>query len=142
MTCADVVQMNEREARLLAGRDLRDEEEVRAFGAEVLGCGPEALSITRGKVGSWLVDSDGAEAFPALDLDEVLDTTGCGDVFLAGFALEYVRSGDVRAASWFANRAAGMNCRLRGIEEVEGLGAVKGMQSAKCKMQDGSFVCG
>jgi adenosine kinase len=135
MACADVVQMNTREAEVLAGRVLRDEAEVCAFGAKVLECGPDALSITRGEMGSWLVDSDGLEAFPALDLDEVLDTTGCGDVFLAGFALEYVRSGDVRAASRFAHGVAGMNCRLRGIEEVGRLGTVKGMRN-------GSLVCG
>jgi sugar/nucleoside kinase (ribokinase family) len=134
MTCADVVQMNEREAEVLAGRMLRNEVEVGAFGAEVLECGPDALSITRGDAGSWLVNSDGLEAFPALALDEVMDVTGCGDVFLAGFTLEYIRSGDVRAASRFANRAAGMNGRLRGMEEVGGLGAVKSMQNAKCKM--------
>ncbi|MCK5732948.1 MAG: hypothetical protein KAI38_02095, partial [Candidatus Latescibacteria bacterium] len=134
MACADGVQMNTREAGVLAGRTLRDDEEVRAFGAKVLECGPDALSITRGEMGSWLVDSDGLEAFPALDLNEVMDATGCGDVFLAGFTLEYVRSGDVRAASRFANRAAGMNGRLRGIVEVGRLGAVRRMQKEKCKM--------
>jgi fructose-1-phosphate kinase PfkB-like protein len=120
---------------VLAGRVLRDEAEVRAFGADVLECGPDAVSITRGDAGSWLVYSDGLEAFPALNLDEVMDATGCGDVFLAGFTLEFVRSGDVRAASRFAHRVAGMNCCLRGIEEVGGLGAVKGMRN-------GSLVCG
>ena len=142
VACADVVQMNEREAGLLAGRDLRDDDEVHTFGAEVLGCGPEALSITRGKAGSWLVCSGRVEAFPALDVDKVLDTTGCGDVFLAGFTLEYARSGDVGTASRFAHCAAGMNCCLRGIEEVGRLGAlVEGFRDKNSEKGLGADFC-
>jgi len=43
-------------------------------------------------------------------------------VFLAGFAVEYLRSGDARRASEFANLAAGLNATLRGVEEVTKLG--------------------
>ena len=122
---ADVVQMNELEAGLLAGKPVTDEESLRKFGGEVLELGPQALCMTLGARGSLLAErtSEGLsiERFPALPVRPV-DTTGCGDVFLAGFIVEYMRTGDARRASQFANVAAGWNATLRGIEEVWRLG--------------------
>lgn len=123
--CADVVQMNEQEASLLAGRDVKGEDALLDFGREVLTIGPKALSVTLGERGSRLVFHGASgptlESFPPLPI-QALDTTGCGDVFLAGFAAEYLRSHDLRRASQLANRVAGWNCTLRGVEETARLG--------------------
>lgn len=125
--CADVVQMNRQEAFLLAGRDLREEDVWLEFGKHVLSLGPKALSVTLGERGSRLVfygDSGTTlESFPPLPI-QALDATGCGDVFLAGFAWEYLRSHDLRRASQLANRAAGWNSTLRGVEATARLGAL------------------
>jgi sugar/nucleoside kinase (ribokinase family) len=40
--------------------------------------------VTRGGDGALLVTADGAESVPAFAVD-VVDTTGCGDAFSAGF---------------------------------------------------------
>jgi sugar/nucleoside kinase (ribokinase family) len=40
--------------------------------------------MTRGAEGSAIVNADGVEAVPAFEVD-VVDTTGCGDAFVAGF---------------------------------------------------------
>ncbi|RKY67181.1 MAG: hypothetical protein DRQ08_00775 [Candidatus Latescibacterota bacterium] len=121
----DVIQMNELEAELLFGKPVTDEEGVAKFGEEVLSLGPRILCVTLGEEGSLLAErtSEGLRTgrFEAASV-EAADTTGCGDVFLAGFAVEYLRSGDARRASEFANLAAGLNATLRGVEEVTKLG--------------------
>src|SRR6266571_1631687 len=46
--------------------------------------GVGCIAATRGADGVVLVDADGVEAVPAFAI-EVVDTTGCGDSFSAGF---------------------------------------------------------
>ncbi len=123
IACARVVQMNEREAALMWGTDVTGGAEMRRFGERVLGLGPSVLVVTRGAAGSDALfrDADGGiAAFHAAaePPGPPVDETGCGDVFLMAFTVEYLRSRDVRRASVFANRAAGANCCLRGIEEI------------------------
>lgn len=123
VACADVVQMNEQEAGLLWGAEVACDGERRRFGERVLGLGPSTLIVTRGPMGSDALfrgADGGIESFraPADPPGPPVDETGCGDVFLMGFTVEFLRSRDVRRASTFANRAAGANCCLRGVGEI------------------------
>jgi sugar/nucleoside kinase (ribokinase family) len=72
---------------------LPNDEQVLGFtGASDLeeGCGAlvergvGCVAVTRGADGVLLVDAGGSEAVPAFEVD-VVDTTGCGDAFSAGF---------------------------------------------------------
>ena len=72
---------------------LPNDEQVLGFtGASDLAGGCRALvergigcvAATRGAEGVLIVDADGIEEVPAFDI-EVVDTTGCGDAFSAGF---------------------------------------------------------
>jgi sugar/nucleoside kinase (ribokinase family) len=72
---------------------LPNEEQVLGFTGEAdLVAGARALmergagcvAATRGAEGAVVVSSDGVEEVPAFDVD-VVDTTGCGDAFSAGF---------------------------------------------------------
>ena len=56
------------------------EEGCRALLERGVGC----VAATRGAEGALVVDADGAVAVPAFEVD-VVDTTGCGDAFSAGF---------------------------------------------------------
>jgi sugar/nucleoside kinase (ribokinase family) len=56
------------------------EAACRAFVERGVGC----VAATCGADGVLLVDAEGAERVPAFDVD-VVDTTGCGDAFSAGF---------------------------------------------------------
>jgi sugar/nucleoside kinase (ribokinase family) len=51
---------------------------------ELLGRGVGCVAATRGADGAVVVDGDGVEEVPAFGVD-VVDTTGCGDAFSAGF---------------------------------------------------------
>jgi sugar/nucleoside kinase (ribokinase family) len=72
---------------------LPNDEQVLAFTGEthlVDGCralverGVQCVVATRGAEGALIVDADAEEAVPAFEVD-VVDTTGCGDAFSAGF---------------------------------------------------------
>ncbi len=156
----DVVQMNEVEARLLAGagaeaaasggpgesgepvrpsaaggpggpdgRDglgglggpLEAEDDFIAFGRSITALGPAVCITTRGGLGPITVyreDGDNEAAacvVPSAPVREVVDTTGCGDAFAAGFVIEYLTSKDPDRATRLANRVASVNCTVAGL---------------------------
>jgi sugar/nucleoside kinase (ribokinase family) len=74
---------------------------------------------TLGADGS-LVSSDRGEAFlPAFDVP-VLDTTGCGDAFAAGFIVGVLSGRDEQSAAWLGTAAA--------AQVVQGLGSDAGIR--------------
>ncbi len=128
----DVVQMNEVEARLLAGSDhevaaggtggpLEAKDDFIAFGTSVISLGPSVCVITRGALGPVTVyRKDGepkAFAIPSEPVRDVIDTTGCGDAFAAGFVTEFAASKDPVGATRLANRVASVNCTVAGLPE-------------------------
>jgi sugar/nucleoside kinase (ribokinase family) len=58
--------------------------DAESAGRALIERGVGACAITCGAEGSIVVTADGAERVPALDI-EVVDTTGCGDAYSAGF---------------------------------------------------------
>jgi sugar/nucleoside kinase (ribokinase family) len=70
---------NDDQAMKLTGID-----DVEAAGRALVERGIGGCAITCGARGSVVVTSDGAESVPAFQT-EVVDTTGCGDAFSAGF---------------------------------------------------------
>jgi sugar/nucleoside kinase (ribokinase family) len=86
---------------------LPNDEQVLGFtGADDLeaGCrtlverGVGCVAATCGADGVLIVDADGAERVPAFDV-EVIDTTGCGDAFSAGFLRGLALGSDRRDAA-------------------------------------------
>jgi sugar/nucleoside kinase (ribokinase family) len=95
---------------------LPNDEQVLGFtGAGDLEAGCRALvergvgcvAATCGGDGVLLVDADTAERVPAYPVD-VVDTTGCGDAFSAGFLRGLGLGYDRRAAAELGNRVAGI----------------------------------
>ena len=89
------------------------EEGCRALMERGVGC----VAATRGAEGALVVDADGAVAVPAFQV-EVVDTTGCGDAFSAGF-LRGLALGSDRAA------AARLGCATAALV-AQGLGTDHG----------------
>ena len=88
----DVLVINDAEARELAGTSnlVKAAREVRAMG-------PETLVIKKGEHGALLFTGSAADpaifCSPAYPLEEVVDPTGAGDVFMGGFAGHIARAG-------------------------------------------------
>ena len=105
MECADWVQMNETEARLLGGGD-----PPHAFARRALALGPRGILITLGAQGSVAVwrDRDRIEdrAVPAPFEPHPAFPTGCGDVYGATFAYALLCGAPVEKAVALATAVA------------------------------------
>ena len=63
--------------------------------------------ITRSEKGCLVISPDGAEAVPAFPVKRVVDTTGAGDLFAAGFLSGLARGADDRTCGRLGALAAG-----------------------------------
>jgi sugar/nucleoside kinase (ribokinase family) len=88
--------------------------------------------VTLGGAGCVVATSSGSEHFPAVTVPEVVDTTGAGDLFAAGYLhaqlagaspAEAARLGSVVAAEVVGHLGARPVADLRCVAEVAGLGA-------------------
>lgn len=61
-----------------------EEDDLVTGARKFLAGGVGLVAVTRGGEGALLVTAEGTETVPAFDV-EVVDTTGCGDAFSAGF---------------------------------------------------------
>lgn len=75
-------------------------------GARVTGC-------TMGEAGSMLYDQGKLIRCPAFKV-EVVDTTGCGDVFHAAFGIRYLETRDPVESQRFAAAVSALKCRKLG----------------------------
>ncbi|MEU8246027.1 carbohydrate kinase family protein [Nonomuraea sp. NPDC048916] len=79
--------------------------EVVAAARALLAEGPRGVLVTLGGAGSLVVTEAGTEQVPALKT-EVVDTTGCGDAYCAGFVTGLLHGQDVAGAARWGTAAA------------------------------------
>jgi len=106
---ADVLTPNRTEARTLAGyapdADVPDER----VAAALLDRGPDAVVLTRGGDGALVCTPERTVEVPAPSV-EVVDTTGAGDAFNAGFAVARAEGADLSDAARFGTVVGGLAC--------------------------------
>lgn len=111
----------ENEAAASSERPLEADDDFIAFGRSIIALGPSVCITTRGPLGPVTVyrkdDSFESVVIPSEPVREVVDTTGCGDAFAAGFVTEYLASKDPVRATRLANRVASVNCTVAGLPE-------------------------
>jgi len=96
----DIVKPNELEAKVLTGIDCRKDPH-RA--AEIIkGWGPKLVIVTLAELGSLIYDGTAFIEIPPYKID-LVDATGAGDTYMAGFTFEYLRTGDLRKSGCFAS---------------------------------------
>ncbi len=107
----DIVKASDEDIRAIFGED----DYERAADA-LLACGPNIVVITLGSKGVLVCTADARWQVPALPA-QVVDTTGGGDTFMAGFLSAYLRGADpLLAARWGCATAAFV---------IEGTGGVR-----------------
>ena len=120
----DVLFANEEEARLLFGAS--------DLAAAVSACEETGLlcAVTRGPAGSVVVAPDGVVTVAAEPVDRVVDTTGAGDLYAAGFLYglthgerpdRCARIGGLCAAEVISHLGARPQADLRALAEAAGL---------------------
>lgn len=95
----------------------------------LLGKGVGTVVLKTGKKGCLVASEGHSEEVPAFDYEglEVIDTTGAGDNFAAGFIRALLDGRTAKECAMFANAVAGVS--------VSGLGATAGVQS-KAQVDD------
>lgn len=97
-------------AERLAGTDSRDEQldALAQWGAEIVG-------ITDGAAGSWFL-ARGGDRFhqPAFPVENLIDTTGCGDVFHGAFLAAIVHGQSWTDGARIASAAAALSATALG----------------------------
>ena len=97
----DILFANEAELKSLYQTQDIDEALKRLQGA----C--SIAAVTRSEKGSTVITADGAETVAAEPVARVIDTTGAGDLYAAGFLFGLTRGWDLRSCAGLANRCAG-----------------------------------
>jgi fructokinase len=86
-----ILRLNEDEAKFLSGKSM-----AHAAADWLLSRGPKLIAVTRGSHGAFLATKAGMAMTPGLRVKAV-DTTGCGDAFLAALLTEIAKkTGQVR----------------------------------------------
>ena len=119
LSMIDYITPNEDEARFFTGED-----EPEKMAAAFLEKGVKNVVLKLGGKGCLLMNSNETIYVPAHKID-VVDATGAGDNFMAGFVSELIRGSDVRDALAFANAcgaicttAVGTGTALKNREQV------------------------
>jgi sugar/nucleoside kinase (ribokinase family) len=95
----EIVKASDLDCFFITGR----EDNVPKFLREVLSWGPRMILLTKGAKGTDIYTADGVQSVPALSVDGVIDTTGAGDCFTAGFLYRYSQTGDAVDAVRFGS---------------------------------------
>jgi sugar/nucleoside kinase (ribokinase family) len=115
---SDVMQMNQREAELFTGR----KDTLEGTSSAICEAGPQICLITLGPGGVFAAEKAGKGVKHVLVNaveTEVKDTTGCGDVFSAGFISRWSGGAGLRDSCFAANEAAAVCCACTGIQELK-----------------------
>ena len=72
---------------------------------------PKVCGATMGVRGSMAFDGKDFVRCPAFKVEKVVDTTGCGDLFHAGFAIRYLETQDLLACQQFGAAVSAIKCR-------------------------------
>ncbi|WP_030904580.1 carbohydrate kinase family protein [Streptosporangium amethystogenes] len=118
----DYLLPNEEQALLMSGAGSAEEAAL-----ALLAEGPSAVLVTLGADGSLIAEAEGVTRVPALDV-EVVDTTGCGDAYCAGFIAGLVDGRDVAGAARLGTELA---ARVAG-----GLGSDAGLDGARALREE------
>ena len=115
----DAVQMNEFEAEKVLGREVSSIEEFTVAAKEVLDAGPQVVLMTLGPQGVVVAHrQDGSDYhchIRAAPIAKLVDTTGSGDAFSAGFVWNTLNGAEPLTSAMSAAVVAAVNCQTPGI---------------------------
>jgi ribokinase len=110
----DYVTPNETEAAALTGITVVSVDDARRAAADLVRRGARNALITLGEKGALLYGADGDHLVPAMRVPKVVDTTGAGDAFNAGFAVALAEGRSPPEAVRFGCAVAGLSVQKPG----------------------------
>lgn len=126
LALCDWITPNETEAQTLSGIEATDAASARAAADALRSRGVRNVVVTLGENGALATTADGTTHCPAHSAGAVVETTGAGDAFNAGFAVALAEGRDLADALRFGCAVAGLSVTRAGAsasmptrEEVE-----------------------
>lgn len=101
---------NDDQLRAITGID-----DLRRAAETVRSCGVGTVVVTRGGEGSLVVSDEAVVTVPAIRIP-VVDTTGCGDAYSAGFIMGLCQDWDLRSAAQLGTAASALVARGLGSD--------------------------
>jgi sugar/nucleoside kinase (ribokinase family) len=130
----DIVKPNELEGEILTGVNCR--EDPYEAGRIIKSWGPRVVIITLAELGSVVYDGHEFIDIPPYET-ELVDATGSGDVYMAGFTYEYFRTdGDLKRTGCFASSTSSLMIEHVGPDFPMDLGEVCARQEKLLAMTD------
>lgn len=106
----DYFAPNETEAKYYVNHNVESQDDVKKAASQLLDKGIKNVIITLGDRGAYFANVKESFHVNAFDLrNKVLDTTGAGDGFVAGFAVGIMEGKSTKEAIQFANALAGLS---------------------------------
>jgi len=101
---------NETEASFYANHKVENEDDAKKASQQLLQLGIKNVIITLGEKGAYFANHKESLHINAMNLREkVVDTTGAGDAFNAGFAVALTEDKNIKDSITFANITAGLS---------------------------------
>lgn len=115
----DVLKANEMEMKVLTGTT-----DVYEAGRMLYSWGVKEVLLTLGSMGSVLYDGKDFIMVPAYEATEVVDATGCGDTYMAGYLYKRAKGASMEESAKFAAAVATIKIEAFGpftgtVEDVE-----------------------
>lgn len=114
----DILKMNDEEFANVANQPLADAGQFTATARVWLEKGPSAVVVTTGSRGATVAYRNGGEVsaveVPAVPVDRVVDTTGAGDSFAAGYVYGELFYKNPVLAAMFGNVVAAQKLQFMG----------------------------
>ena len=111
----DYFTPNETEASFYVDHEVENESDAKKASEQFLEWGIKNIIITMGEKGSYFANKEQQFQIPIIKLENpVVDTTGAGDAFNAGFAVALTEKKNIKDAIKFATATAGLSTTKKG----------------------------
>jgi sugar/nucleoside kinase (ribokinase family) len=125
------LKVNEHEMTVLTGYT-----DVPSAAGQLAGWGVEEVLITLGDMGSTLYDGNTFYRIPAYQPHEIVDATGCGDTYMAGYLYQRAKGAGMEEAGRFAAALSTLKIERSGPAQASCEDVVRCMQTRKQRMPE------